>query len=89
MLESALMAMNLDLAPGLRSALLPSAAVLLRMPLASGVAAGVAGALLPLKYETETGGEWEAPEAAVLSLVLLVLTISCAGSARSPCRSSS
>ena len=63
-------------------ALLPSAAILLRMPLASGVAAGVVGALLPLKYETETGGEWEAPEAAVLSLVLLVLTISCAGSAR-------
>lgn len=55
-------------------ALLPAAALALQLPAVAGIAAGLLGALLPLKYATETSGEWDTPEAAVLLVLLIMMS---------------
>lgn len=55
--------------------ILPFAATALRLPLLAGVLAGGLGACLPLKFETETKGEWEAVESAILLIVLSTLLL--------------
>jgi hypothetical protein len=59
------------IASSLVYAMLPAAAVSLGLPLAAGIMAGGAGALLPLKYFTEVSGAWESPWAA-LAMILLI-----------------
>jgi hypothetical protein len=56
-------------------ALMPAVAIAFSLPVQAGAIAGIAGALLPLKFETETKGEWEAPEAALLLILLCLLTL--------------
>ncbi len=58
----------------LQYALLPTAAIALQLPAAAGIVAGLAGAFLPLKYATETSGEWDTPEAAVLLILLIMMS---------------
>jgi hypothetical protein len=46
-------------------AMLPAAAAALGMPPTAGLAAGLIGAVLPLKLSVETKGDWEAPYSAL------------------------
>ena len=52
--------------------MLPFAAVSLGLPMGAGLLAGLSGALLPLKFRTETSGAWEAPWTAVMLIILTV-----------------
>jgi hypothetical protein len=60
-----------SIASSLQYALLPAMAPRFGLSRVIGALAGVAGALLPIKLETETLGDWEAPYVALM-LILLV-----------------
>ena len=55
-------------------ALLPLIAPAFGITFRAGLAAGLFGALLPVKYSTEVMGDWEAPYSA-LAMVLLIYTV--------------
>jgi hypothetical protein len=57
-------------------ALLPLAAMSFGLPGATGIAAGFAGALLPIRFRTETRGDWEAPWTALALILMACWTVS-------------
>lgn len=63
-------------ASALQYALLPWVALQLGLPVLAGLLAGAVGAVTPLKYVTETSGEWDGPDTAILAILVTVLMAS-------------
>ncbi len=55
-------------------ALVPAVGAVLGLPALAGIAAGVIGALLPLKLSVETKGDWEAPYSALAVMFVVCVT---------------
>ena len=56
-------------------ALLPFASESFGLGAAAGMLSGIAGALLPIRFRTETRGDWEAPWTALLLLLIACWTV--------------
>lgn len=63
------------LVSALQYALLPLLGLVSRIPARLALLAGFAGALLPVKYGSETRGDFEGPDAAVAFIVICLLTL--------------
>ncbi len=56
-------------------AAIPSLARVLRIPVSAGIGAAIFTALLPIKFKTETQGDWETPFGALGLMLVIILTL--------------